>query len=125
MNKIFLGAFILQYYLLSFPLPFSFQLSVNVPSSPRCPSHVRNQKIPVNESDPNESNQVLCKYRKQIDFYTMEAQFAMWPVFAKHLGNRMYPSEYFAIQCDAHVDFVLDWDSIRLLSNSGRVPIMK
>ena len=106
------------------PLPFSFQLSVNVPSSPRCPSHVRNQKIP-DESDPNESNQVLCKYRKQIDFYTMEAQFAMWPVFAKHLGNRMYPSEYFAIQCDAHVDFVLDWDSIRLLSNSGRVPIMK
>jgi [Skp1-protein]-hydroxyproline N-acetylglucosaminyltransferase len=60
------------------------------------------------ESDPN---QVLCKYKKQIDFYTMEAQFAMGPVFARHLGNRMYRGEYFAIQCDAHVDFVLDWDS--------------
>ena len=55
-------------------------------------------------------NQVLCKYKSQIDFYTMEAQFAMGPVFARHLGNRMYRGEYFAIQCDAHVDFVLDWD---------------
>jgi [Skp1-protein]-hydroxyproline N-acetylglucosaminyltransferase len=60
------------------------------------------------ESDPS---QVLCKYEKQIDFFTMEAQFAMGPVFARHLGHRMYRGEYFAIQCDAHVDFVLDWDS--------------
>ena len=59
------------------------------------------------ESNPN---QILCKYKNYIDFYTMEAQFAMGPVFARHLGNRMYRGEYFAIQCDAHVDFVLDWD---------------
>lgn len=35
----------------------------------------------------------------------------MGPVFARHLGNRLYRGEYFAIQCDAHVDFVKDWDS--------------
>ena len=56
-------------------------------------------------------NQVLCKYEKQIDFFTMEAKYAMGPVFARHLGNRLYRGEYFAIQCDAHVDFVKNWDS--------------
>ena len=52
------------------------------------------------ESDPQ---QVLCKYREsgQLDFFTMEAQYAMGPVFARHLGNRMYRGEYYAIQCDA------------------------
>lgn len=60
------------------------------------------------EQDPN---QILCKYKSQIDFYQMEAQYAMGPVFARHLGNRMYRGEYFTIQCDAHVDFVLDWDT--------------
>jgi hypothetical protein len=62
------------------------------------------------ESDPNESNQVLCKYKNQIDFYTMKAQFAMWPVFAKHLGNRMYPSEYSAMHMS-----ILYWIGIRFV----------
>jgi len=60
------------------------------------------------DQDPT---QVLCRYKTQIDFFSMEAQYAMGPVFARHLGNRMYRGEYFAIQCDAHVDFVLDWDT--------------
>lgn len=60
------------------------------------------------EDDPD---QILCKYKSQIDFYEMEAQFAMGPVFARHLGNRMYRGEYYAVQCDAHVDFIKDWDT--------------
>jgi hypothetical protein len=55
--------------------------------------------------------QVLCKYKNQIDFYTMEAKYAMGPVFARHLGHRLYRGEYFAAQSDAHVDFILDWDT--------------
>eukprot|EP00558_Chaetoceros_sp_UNC1202_P003216 CAMPEP_0197243528 /NCGR_PEP_ID=MMETSP1429-20130617/8958_1 /TAXON_ID=49237 /ORGANISM="Chaetoceros sp., Strain UNC1202" /LENGTH=527 /DNA_ID=CAMNT_0042703767 /DNA_START=268 /DNA_END=1854 /DNA_ORIENTATION=- len=58
-----------------------------------------------------DENQVLCLYESQIDFYNMEAKFAMGPVFARHLGNRMYRGEYFAMQCDAHVDFVMGWDT--------------
>mmetsp|Transcript_19571 Transcript_19571/g.24194 ORF Transcript_19571/g.24194 Transcript_19571/m.24194 type:complete len:302 (-) Transcript_19571:127-1032(-) len=40
----------------------------------------------------------------------MEAQFAIGPVFARHIGHRLYRGEYFAMQLDAHVDFVNDWD---------------
>jgi len=54
--------------------------------------------------------QILCKYKSQIDFYPMEAKYAVGPVFARHLGQRMYRGEYFAVQSDAHVDFILDWD---------------
>jgi len=54
--------------------------------------------------------QILCKYKAQIDFYPMEAKYAVGPVFARHLGQRMYRGEYFAVQSDAHVDFVRDWD---------------
>ena len=55
-------------------------------------------------------NQILCKYKSQIDFLEMDASYAVGPVFARHLGHRMYRGEYFAIQCDAHVDFVKGWD---------------
>ena len=60
------------------------------------------------EQDPN---QALCKFSKQIDFYQMEAKDAVGPVFARHLGHRMYRGEYFAMQSDAHVDYVNDWDT--------------
>ena len=56
-------------------------------------------------------NQIVCKYKDQIDFYEMDARFAVGPVFARHLGYRMYRGEYFAMQCDAHVDFIRHWDS--------------
>jgi len=32
-------------------------------------------------------------------------------VFARHLGHRMYRGEYFAMQVDAHIRFVQDWDT--------------
>jgi len=40
----------------------------------------------------------------------MDAALAVGPVFARHIGHRMYRGEYFAIQCDAHVSFIKDWD---------------
>jgi hypothetical protein len=45
-----------------------------------------------------------------MDFYEMDATQAVGPVFARHLGHRLYRGEYFAAQIDAHVDFVQDWD---------------
>ena len=54
--------------------------------------------------------QILCKYSSQIDFLEMDASFAVGPVFARHLGHRLYRGEYFAMQCDAHVDFIKSWD---------------
>ncbi len=60
------------------------------------------------DQDPD---QILCKYKSQIDFYEMDAAFAVGPVFARHLGYRMYRGEYFSMQCDAHVDFIKHWDT--------------
>ena len=58
-------------------------------------------------TDPS---QIWCRYANQMDFYEMDATFAVGPVFARHLGHRLYRGEYFAAQIDAHVDFVQDWD---------------
>jgi len=58
----------------------------------------------------NDPSQILCAHASQIDFYEMEARYAVGPVFARHLGHRMYRGEYYAMQIDAHVDFINNWD---------------
>jgi hypothetical protein len=55
-------------------------------------------------------HQEMCKYRHLIDIYQVDARLAVGPVFARHLGHRMYRGEYFAMQIDSHVRFVQDWD---------------
>ena len=55
-------------------------------------------------------SQGLCKYKHLIDVYEMDAKLGVGPVFARHLGHRLYRGEYFAMQVDSHVRFVQDWD---------------
>lgn len=55
--------------------------------------------------------QALCKYRDHIDVLTVDASLATGPVFARHLGYRMFRGETFVLQCDAHVQFSRGWDS--------------
>ena len=62
--------------------------------------------VPCDE-DPR---QALCRYKDRIDVFTLNASVANGPVFARHIGNRMYRGEYFFLQSDAHVEFVQDWD---------------
>ena len=64
------------------------------------------------ESDPE---QPLCKFADQIKIYEMAAEEATGPVYARHLGYRMYRGEAFAMQIDAHVLFVNHWDTDLLL----------
>ena len=40
----------------------------------------------------------------------MEAQLSIGPVFARHLGHRLYRGEYYSTQSDAHVSFTQNWD---------------
>jgi len=63
-------------------------------------------KIPCSE----DQNQALCKYAHQIDVYEMDAALSVGPVFARHIGYRMYRGEYYATQSDAHVTFTRNWD---------------
>ncbi|KAL7561132.1 hypothetical protein ACA910_009401 [Epithemia clementina (nom. ined.)] len=54
--------------------------------------------------------QVLCKYRHLMDYYHLDAQLAVGPVFARHLAHRLYRGEYYAMQVDSHVRFTEHWD---------------
>ena len=55
-------------------------------------------------------NQTLCRFRHLIDVYEIAAPLSIGPVFARHLANRMYRGEYFAMQVDSHVRFIEHWD---------------
>lgn len=46
--------------------------------------------------------QMLCKYKSQLDVFQVDAPLAIGPVFARHLGHRMYRGEYYYMQSDAH-----------------------
>lgn len=54
--------------------------------------------------------QAYCKYIKQVDIFHVDAKLSVGPVFARHLAHRMYRGEYFAMQVDSHIRFIVDWD---------------
>jgi len=70
------------------------------------------QHVVVHDSQDvtQEESKLACKYIHQIDYYEMEAQYGVGPVFARHVGYRMYRGEYYTLQVDAHVFFVKEWD---------------
>jgi hypothetical protein len=41
----------------------------------------------------------------------MEASLSVGPVFARHIGYRMYRGEYYTTQSDAHVTYTQNWDT--------------
>jgi [Skp1-protein]-hydroxyproline N-acetylglucosaminyltransferase len=88
---------------------YTFSLSLGVVDQilagedPRC-----DEPIEPCDKDPE---QALCKYKDQVDVYQMEARLSVGPVFARHIGHRMYRGEYYATQSDAHVSFTTNWDS--------------
>jgi hypothetical protein len=55
--------------------------------------------------------QALCQYKNQLDVYEMAAELSVGPVFARHIGHRMYRGEYYATQSDAHVTYTQNWDA--------------
>lgn len=65
---------------------------------------------PTAEDCIMDPDRIICKYLHQIDPFQMDSTLAIGPVFARHLGHRMFRGEYFAMQVDAHVSFVQDWD---------------
>lgn len=59
----------------------------------------------------DDPDQALCRFHGLIDPFEVPAQLSVGPVFARHLANRMYRGEYFAMQVDSHVRFIRNWDS--------------
>jgi len=58
--------------------------------------------------------QPLCSRKHQIRHVKIDAKSATGPVFARHVGDRMYRGEMFAMQLDAHVTFIKDWDEVMI-----------
>lgn len=67
-----------------------------------------NEPIEPCEKNPE---QALCKYKDQVDVYEMEADMSVGPVFARHIGHRLYRGEYYYTQSDAHVTYTQNWDA--------------
>jgi len=55
-------------------------------------------------------SQILCKYSNLIDVFEMNATLSVGPIFARHIGYRMYRGEYYTMQTDAHMEFINGWD---------------
>ena len=54
--------------------------------------------------------QLMCIHKERIDVFKMKAADATGPVFARHVGARLYRGEFYSMQIDAHVFFVKGWD---------------
>jgi hypothetical protein len=67
--------------------------------------------VPPGGSCDENPHQATCRYRDQIDYLTVDSGLSVGPVFARHLGHRLYRGEYFAMQSDAHITFVKGWDN--------------
>ena len=67
-----------------------------------------NEPIKPCETDPD---QALCRFQDRVDVYKMEAGLSVGPVFARHIGHRLYRGEYYYTQSDAHVTWTKDWDT--------------
>jgi hypothetical protein len=70
--------------------------------------------VPCSEPlEPCSANpdQALCKYSDHVEAMSMNASLSTGPIFARHLGYRMYRGEAFVLQSDAHVQFAAGWDS--------------
>ena len=62
------------------------------------------------KSCKEDQSQDHCKYKSQLDVFQVEASLSIGPVFARHIGHRMYRGEYYYMQSDAHVTFTKGWD---------------
>ena len=51
---------------------------------------------PIEPCDQN-PNQALCKYKDRVDVYEMEAELSVGPVFARHIGHRLYRGKWRAL----------------------------
>jgi len=55
-------------------------------------------------------SQALCAHKSRLDVFRVDAALSIGPVFARHMGHRMYRGEYYYMQADAHVTFTRGWD---------------
>merc|ERR1712232_195368 len=55
--------------------------------------------------------QLLCTHAEQIRVHVVDARSAQGPTYGRFRADRLYRGEHFALQLDAHMYFVKDWDT--------------
>ena len=66
--------------------------------------------LPPSTSCSSTPSHPLCLHSSQVDLYSMDATIATGPTLARAVGSRMYRGEMYAMQVDAHLEFVKGWD---------------
>lgn len=66
--------------------------------------------VPTKRACKEEPGNVLCRHLRQIRVSRVDAREAKGPTWGRHRADAMYAGEYFAMQIDAHMFFVKDWD---------------
>ncbi|GMH55819.1 hypothetical protein TrRE_jg482, partial [Triparma retinervis] len=66
--------------------------------------------LPPSTTCSSSPSHVLCRHAHQVDLYPMDASTATGPVLARAVGSRLYHGEAYAMQVDAHLEFVEGWD---------------
>lgn len=65
---------------------------------------------PTESSCRKSPDNSLCDHISRIDYIQYPSGLMVGPIFARHLANRMYRGEFFAMQVDSHVRFTANWD---------------
>jgi len=65
---------------------------------------------PCGEKDAQGEEDVLCKWKDHIRFFRTPASEASGPTYARHLADKLYDKEDFALQIDGHMHFAENWD---------------
>lgn len=68
--------------------------------------------LPMDGTCEENPKQALCIHKSRVKVYKMDASLAEGPVYARHVGDRMYRGEAYRIQVDAHVQFINNWDEL-------------
>jgi len=56
-------------------------------------------------------NDTLCHFSNQIDRIDIDSYLSVGSTFARHLQQRLYRGEYYALQVDSNTEFARDWDA--------------
>lgn len=58
------------------------------------------------------SQELICIHAHQIRMHRVDARLAQGPTWGRYRADRLYRGEYFALQLDAHMFFVRNWDEV-------------
>ena len=72
--------------------------------------------VPPKGSCQEEPGQASCRWKRHVDFFTVDAKLSVGPVFARHLGERPFSSSFSFLETDSHRGFPFTLSRTQALS---------